>query len=518
MSISPTAFSTGAVTEQPSARDVRSEHDRAPDEFAGMLAGAVNAQPKAPEPSKAPKDGTSELDRQDETETDETKPKRARSAAKSGDSANATNANAAIANAATAKSGDPQMVIQSVAALDPELQAKLARVMSRVRDETGHDVQVAETVRSQARQDALFAQGRETPGPVVTWTKNSKHTEGRAVDLVLDNGAADVDAYAALQRIAGEEGLRTLGARDPGHLELPGSGAILKGAADATSLIPAAPADATGPGQVSIARLAQIAQVTQVSVAEPAKVAQVATVAKIDAPGMAAKTTTFAAQPANRAPHAETAQSVSQVRHLAGDAQSAAHRFGGDSTDSDGGSAGGEHHGYGALAAAVALRDAPSDTPATQSVSALPAMTPAERAAKLIAAFEDAPPRPLSQITMSVDAGNGTADRVQLAMRGSSLNATIDAADPRAAQTMTARSDELVRALSRDGIELEALRVRAVAGTATTQAATAPQTSPDTNTNSRFERGNAWQHQQDRQRSQDDRRHQQRDQRGGRKQ
>jgi uncharacterized protein YcbK (DUF882 family) len=508
MSISPATFGAGVVTEQSNAHDVRSEHDRSPDEFAGLLAGAVNARPKAPEPPKAPKDGTSELDRHDDSETDETKAKRARSAT-SNDSASATKATP----------DDPsQTVIQSVAALDPQLQAKLARVMSRMRDETGHDVQVAETFRSQARQDALFAQGRETSGPVVTWTKNSKHTEGRAVDLVLDNGAANLDAYADLQRIAGEEGLRTLGARDPGHLELPGSGPAVKVAADATSLIPVEPADATGPGQVSIARLAQVAQVTQVSAAPPAKVAEVATVAKTDAPGMAAKTTTFGETPANRAPHAgDATQGVQQTRRLAGDAQSASHKFGGDSTDSDGGSAG-EHHGYSALAAAVALREAASGTSATQSVSTASAMTPAERAAKLIAAFEDAPPRPLSQITMSVDAGNGTADRVQLALRGSSLNATIDAADPRAAQTMTARSDELVRALSRDGIELEALRVRAVAGTTTTQAAAAPQSSPNTNTNSRFERGNAWQHQQDRQRSQDDRRHQQRDQRGGQQQ
>ena len=505
MSISPAAFGAGAVTEQSSAHDLRSEHDRSPDEFAGLLAGAVNAQPKAPESPKTPKDGTSELDRQDESETAEAKPKRAHRAVSNHDAA-----------AANGKTDDPsQTVIQSVAALDPELQSKLARVMARLHDETGHDAQVGETLRTQARQDVLYAQGRETPGPVVTWTTNSKHTQGRAVDLVLDNGSAGADAYAALQRIAGEEGLRTLGARDPGHLELPGSGPAMKGAVDATSLNPAEPADASGPGQVSVARLAQVAQVTQVAVAPLAKVAEVA---KVDAPGMAAKTTTFAATPANRAPHGETTQSVQQLRHVAGDAQSASHRFGGDATDGESGSTGGERHGYSAIAAAVALRDTASDTSATPAVTPASTMTPAERAAKLIAAFEDAPPRPLSQITMSVDAGNGTADRVQLAMRGSSLNATIDAADPRAAQTMTSRSDELVRALSKDGIELEALRVRAVAGTATTQAAAAPQSSSDTNTHSRFERGNAWQHQQDRQRSQDDRRQQQRDQRGGQRQ
>ena len=515
MSISPATFGAGAVTEQPSAHDVRSEHDRSPHEFAGVLAGMVHSSPKPLEAKKPKEERTSELDRPDEPEHDGNKTKRTRATATPrsdrSDPANATTDDSA-----------PTTVVQSINALDPELQAKLARVMSRMRDETGHDVQVAETFRTQSRQDALFAQGRDAPGQVVTWTRNSKHTEGRAVDLVLDGGQAGLDAYATLQRIAGEEGLRTLGARDPGHLELPGTGITagpaVKGAADVTSLIPAEPADASGPGQVSIARLAQIAQVTQVSVEPPAAVAHVAAVARVETPGEASRTTSFAAPQPNRAVHAgDTTQSVQSTRGVAGDAQHASRRFSGDASDRDGGTKG-EQRGYSALAAAVALRDAAPTTSGGQSVTATTPTTAAERAAKLLAALEDAPPRPLSQITMSVDAGNGTADRVQLAMRGSALNATIDAADPRAAQTMTSRSDELVRALSRDGIELEALRVRAAAGTATTQAAASPQSSSDTNTNSRFERGNAWQHQQDRQRSQDDRRQQQRDQRGGQKQ
>lgn len=50
-------------------------------------------------------------------------------------------------------------------------------------------VQVSETIRTKARQDELYAQGRTKPGKVVTWTKNSKHMVqadgfGHAVDLV----------------------------------------------------------------------------------------------------------------------------------------------------------------------------------------------------------------------------------------------------------------------------------------------------------------------------------------------
>ncbi|MGH7620057.1 MAG: hypothetical protein ACREPM_22815 [Gemmatimonadaceae bacterium] len=511
MSISSATFGVGAVTEQPSAHDVRSDHDRTPDEFAGVLAGVVHANAKPLEHRKAPEEGTSELDRQEESEHSDRKVKRSHSA--SGPKTDAS---------PDATQSDPNAVVQSVAALDPELQAKLARVMSRMQSETGHDVEVAETVRSQTRQDALFAQGRTEPGNIVTWTQSSKHTQGRAVDLVLDNGTAAPDAYASLQRIAGEEGLHTLGARDPGHLELPGA---TKGAADATS-IPDEPAGASGPGQVSIARLAHIAQVTQVSVEPPAQVANVASVARPGAPSDTSRTTPLDAPQPNRSEHGNApTQSVQSARNVASNSQSASHRFGSDTNDRDSGAQSGGEQRYGALAAAVALRDTSASGASgstTQSVGTVPTMTPAERAAKLIAAFEDAPPRPLSQITMSVDAGNGTADRVQLALRGQSLNATIDTADARAAQTMTSRSDELVRALSRDGIELEALRVRAGGGnTVTAQAAVSPQTSPDTNTNSRFARENAWQHQQEgqpRQRSQDDRRQQQRDQRGGQQQ
>lgn len=37
--------------------------------------------------------------------------------------------------------------------------------------------------RTQAEQDALYAQGRTKPGRVVTWTRNSRHIGGFAVDV-----------------------------------------------------------------------------------------------------------------------------------------------------------------------------------------------------------------------------------------------------------------------------------------------------------------------------------------------
>jgi len=41
------------------------------------------------------------------------------------------------------------------------------------------------TYRSAAEQYSLWAQGRSLPGPKVTWTQFSQHTERRAVDFAL---------------------------------------------------------------------------------------------------------------------------------------------------------------------------------------------------------------------------------------------------------------------------------------------------------------------------------------------
>jgi hypothetical protein len=141
--------------------------------------------------------------------------------------------------------------------------------------------------------------------------------------------------------------------------------------------------------------------------------------------------------------------------------------------------------------------------------------TATQRAAHVLAAREDAPARPLSQIVMNVDAGNGTTDRIQVDLRGSSLSATIDAADLHAAHAMSARSSELVRALTRDGLDVESFQVRAAASLTGPSAADASQRPSDSSSNSRFERGAQWQEQQHRQRSEDERRQQQRDERGG---
>lgn len=70
----------------------------------------------------------------------------------------------------------------SLAKLDGVNQA-LANVVKRAIEITTVDFAVVQGNRTQAEQNALYAQGRTKPGPVVTWTRNSNHIGGRAVDL-----------------------------------------------------------------------------------------------------------------------------------------------------------------------------------------------------------------------------------------------------------------------------------------------------------------------------------------------
>jgi len=94
----------------------------------------------------------------------------------------------------------------------------LVRVVKRAITLSTQDFSVLEGVRSLKRQEELYAQGRTKPGPVVTWTMNSKHRKqkdgfGHAVDLVpypLDwNDLAKFDAISrAMFAAAKDEGVK----------------------------------------------------------------------------------------------------------------------------------------------------------------------------------------------------------------------------------------------------------------------------------------------------------------------
>lgn len=69
---------------------------------------------------------------------------------------------------------------------------RLVMVVHRALELSGVEFMVVEGLRTKQRQQQLYAQGRTTKGQVVTWTLNSKHIDGLAVDLApVVNGKID---------------------------------------------------------------------------------------------------------------------------------------------------------------------------------------------------------------------------------------------------------------------------------------------------------------------------------------
>lgn len=66
----------------------------------------------------------------------------------------------------------------------------------------GLDVIITETYRTQERQDYLYSLGRTAKGSVVTWTKNSKHTERNAFDIAKDSPGHEYDDVAFFEKCA----------------------------------------------------------------------------------------------------------------------------------------------------------------------------------------------------------------------------------------------------------------------------------------------------------------------------
>jgi peptidoglycan L-alanyl-D-glutamate endopeptidase CwlK len=90
----------------------------------------------------------------------------------------------------------------------PELQIKYF-AFKKAMNEAGIDYIVTATRRTQQEQDALYAQGRTKPGKKVTWTRKSKHIDGKAFDIcIMENGKPDWDVSNPDWRKAGEIGIK----------------------------------------------------------------------------------------------------------------------------------------------------------------------------------------------------------------------------------------------------------------------------------------------------------------------
>ncbi len=355
---------------------------------------------------------------------------------------------------------------RDVAALAPELQTRLERVMDRMRDEFGYDVEVVETQRTQARQDALFAQGRTQPGEVVTWTRSSRHLTGDAVDVKIDGGWDDAEAFRTLQRVAKEEGLKTLGPRDAGHLELPRHlareiiAADVDVAAPAQDALPAAlpkptaaPKQAAVPSQV-VAPVAEVAPVAQV-----ARVAEVAAVAAPAIVANASANVDADAKPGVRTARGPRANVPSATRSARDEAK-------------------GERgeRGEGAPGLQVA-----AGTPAAQHAPRFAAGAPILGAAavdrltsvtdRIEAAAAD---RGVSHLTLRVDNALGGEDQIRIDVRGLSVDTQIALGDAAAAERLGHNVGELRQALERQGLTADTVRISSAGAKAAEAANAAP--------------------------------------------
>ena len=356
--------------------------------------------------------------------------------------------------ASEAPSARARGVVRGLGATDPEFRARFERVIERMESEYGHRVEVVETFRTQERQNALFEQGRTQPGPVVTWTRNSNHSHGRAADLLIDGRWDNPQAYARLAEVAREEGLRTLGARDPGHVELPGAGrgqgafdfaAPLRGDTEPEPFMsmPAARA-ARAEGVAQVAEVAQVAPVARVAAVAPV----VAAVRGADAGGARGRGRESERERGGSEP-GTGARAEAEVGSVGSHAAPAA-RAGG-------------------------VPAAPAPTVVTHADAAA-------RVARVMELQQSGAPRELSHVLLKVDAPDGTQDRIRLDLRGNALDATIDVASISEAGRLSSRVGELQRALAKQGMDAEVVRIRASAAPELTEMARAVAASGEVDT------------------------------------
>ena len=340
--------------------------------------------------------------------------------------------------------------------LDPRLRSAVGRVLERLENEHGIDADIVEGYRSASRQRSLYAQGRTEPGRVVTWTLDSAHMRGRAVDLVLNQQWDDLAPYRTLQEVAAEEGLKTLGMKDPGHLELPVPG---QGRRSDLS------AQGGPPVRRTLARAASIA-----GVAGRASVARAASPA---VPGVTVRSTGAtpslekAPAPAPEAPAPPAPDPIPQAPDPIPTPvpvevpRSEVAALSGEATPS---LRGGEAKAEPPTAVGGPVPSGESGPRAGQGLepsmrtSSLDMTSRVEQVRQVQDAAE------LSRSGTSVDLGevDGLGTRVRLNLRGGKVGARIDAVDPKLGAVLEERGPMLKSALEARGLETDAIQIRTV--------------------------------------------------------
>ena len=352
---------------------------------------------------------------------------------------------------------------RSLEGLSPELRARVERVMERMKNEYGHDVTLVETTRSQERQDWLFAQGRTRSGSVVTWTRDSAHTRGEAVDVMIDGSWDNAAGFARLQRIAREEGLRTLGMKDPGHLELPSSKSPVDRNAEARARVDARiPQDTNnGRGVASVARVAGVAGVARVADQSAAPTAGTDAFAAGTAALQSASTEGHNGHghghAFGRGERDESGKPLNNGKALGKDAQHQEAR-------------GNDQAAFGAFGGPAGTPGHTGVTGADRAaqVGGTPASSQAERVSDIQQMRADAPATPLNRMTLNVESAPGTEERITIDVRGNTVQTQITT-DASTADRMRLRTADLQDALGRHGLESDRLRIRTSGNTDTVE-------------------------------------------------
>lgn len=99
--------------------------------------------------------------------------------------------------------------------LQPEMRTRVDDFIKNV-NSRGISIVITETWRSQERQEYLYSLGRTRPGNIVTWTLQSKHLLGEAIDIAfIKDGKVTYDGdWNLIGRVGEIHGL-TWGGRFP---------------------------------------------------------------------------------------------------------------------------------------------------------------------------------------------------------------------------------------------------------------------------------------------------------------
>jgi hypothetical protein len=492
MSIGVTTAEPAAVESQ-SARPVREADSMSAPDMNAFAATLANAMQPAALPPEMARDGVdSELD-----------------SLASGVGARKTEGKPAFAAAAEARTAAATAPVDTANsdtdALNPDFRARLGRVITRMHDEFGKDVQLVEGFRTQSRQDFLYDQGRTRPGEVVTWTKSSKHTLGLAADVTINGSYTDSIGFQQLAQVAAQEGLRTLGAKDPGHIELPSHG----GAAAWGTPAVAANIEQNMSRAVGIAldknSLPNVGQGKDTDV--DAGVFQVAS------PGTASDRNGLAGISLDRLASLGVALDQTNSTGQSGDDGNSLNSFngmlsrvgrssatgtppirmpamasgggglagqmfdrnGGDPRRDNGDTSGSARVATVAGVAAVAqvasvaqVAHVGAAANGQQQIFGAPVAAPvvmrpnamaADKVGELLDARDASPPQPLSQVTLNVDNAAGGSDKITVQLRAGAVDTAISLSDTNRADRMSLRVGELQHALEQHGLDATAISV-----------------------------------------------------------